>query len=45
MDLPTPNLFAGGHNFHGQLEFVAVQDMEVATKMIVTIAQIWEEKA
>ena len=45
MGLPTPNLFAGGHNFHSQLEFVAVQDMEMATKMIVTIAQLWEEKA
>lgn len=45
MGLPTPNLFAGGHNFHSQLEFVAIQDMEMATKMIVTIAQVWEEKA
>jgi len=45
MGLPTPNLFAGGHNFHGQLEFVAVQDMEMATRMIVTIAQVWEERA
>ena len=45
MGLPTPNLFAGGHNFHGQLEFIAVQDMEAATKMIVTIARVWEEKA
>lgn len=45
MGLPTPNLFAGGHNFHGQLEFVSMQDMEMATRMIVTIAQVWEEKA
>lgn len=45
MGLPTPNLFAGGHNFHSQIEFVAIQDMEAATKMIVTIAQLWEEKA
>lgn len=45
MGLPTPNLFAGGHNFHGQQEFIAVQDMEMATKMIVTITQVWEEKA
>ena len=45
MDLPTPNLFAGGHNFHGQTEFIAIQDMEMATKMIVEIAQVWEEKA
>ncbi len=45
MGLPTPNLFAGGHNFHGLTEYVAIQDMEAATKMIVTIAQVWEEKA
>lgn len=45
MGLPTPNLFAGGHNFHANTEYVAVQDMEAATKMIVTICQIWEEKA
>ena len=45
MGLPTPNLFAGGHNFHGQTEFIAIQDMEMATKMIVEIAKVWEEKA
>ena len=45
MGLPTPNLFAGGHNFHANTEYVAVQDMEAATKMIVTICQVWEEKS
>ncbi len=45
MGLPTPNLFAGGHNFHANTEYVAIQDMEMAVKMIVTLAQIWEEKA
>ena len=45
MGLPTPNLFAGGHNFHAITEYVAVQDMEMAVKMIVTIAEVWEEKA
>jgi tripeptide aminopeptidase len=45
MGLPTPNLFAGGHNFHAITEYVAVQDMHEAVKMIATIAQIWEEKA
>ncbi|MEJ5352064.1 MAG: peptidase T [Melioribacteraceae bacterium] len=45
MGLPTPNLFAGGHNFHAYTEFVAVQDMQAAVKMIVTLAQIWEEKS
>ena len=45
MGLPAPNLFAGGHNFHGFLEYVAVQDMEAAVKMIVTLANVWEEKS
>ncbi|MGD8779560.1 MAG: peptidase T [Ignavibacteria bacterium] len=45
MGLPTPNLFAGGHNFHANTEYVAIQDMEMAVKMIVTIAQVWVEKA
>jgi len=45
MGLPTPNLFAGGHNFHAITEYVAIQDMQMAVKMIVTIAQVVEEKA
>jgi tripeptide aminopeptidase len=45
MGLPTPNLFAGGHNFHSYTEYVAIQDMYEAVKMIVTLAQVWEEKA
>lgn len=45
MELPTPNLFAGGHNFHGFSEYIAIQDMEAAVKMIVTLANVWEEKA
>ncbi|MGK9368358.1 peptidase T [Melioribacter sp. Ez-97] len=44
MGLPTPNLFAGGHNFHAYTEYIAVQDIEAAVKMIVTLAQIWAEK-
>jgi len=45
MNLPTPNLFAGGHNFHAITEFVAVQDMEMSVRNIVTLIQVWEEKA
>jgi len=45
MGLPTPNLFAGGHNFHGITEYVAVEDMQMATKMIVTLVQVWEGKS
>lgn len=35
--LPCPNIFAGGHNFHGRFEYVPVQSMEKATQVIVTI--------
>lgn len=45
MGLPTPNIFAGEHSFHSQLEWVAVQDMEMSVMNIVTIAQIWAEKS
>jgi tripeptide aminopeptidase len=45
MGLPTPNIFAGEHSFHSQLEWVAVQDMEMAVKFIVEISKVWEEKS
>ena len=45
MGLPTPNIFAGEHSFHSQIEWVAVQDMEMAVKTIVEVAKVWEEKA
>ncbi len=45
MGLPTPNLFAGGHDFHANTEYVAIQDLEASVKNIVTLIQIWEEKA
>ena len=45
MGLPTPNLFAGEHNFHSRLEWVSVQDMEDAVRVIVEICRVWEERA
>jgi tripeptide aminopeptidase len=45
MGLPTPNIFAGEHSFHSQLEWVAIQDMEMAVKVIVELAQIWEKRS
>ena len=44
MGLPTPNLFAGEHNFHSRLEWVSVQDMEKAVETIVHLCRIWEER-
>jgi len=37
--LPCPNIFAGGHNFHGRFEFVPVQSMEKAMQVIVKIVE------
>jgi tripeptide aminopeptidase len=45
MGLPTPNLFAGEHNFHSRLEWVAVQDMEKAVEVIVQLAAVWAERS
>ncbi|MEI7810934.1 MAG: peptidase T [Ignavibacteria bacterium] len=45
MGLPTPNIFAGEHSFHSRLEWVAVQDMEMSVRNIVTIAEVWAEKS
>ncbi len=37
--LPCPNIFAGGHNFHGRFEFVPVQSMEKAMQVIIKIVE------
>ncbi len=39
--LPTPNLFAGGHNFHSKREWVSLQDMDRAVETIVQLVQLW----
>ena len=45
MGLPTPNLFAGEHNFHSRLEWVSAQDMEKAAEVIVQLAVVSHERA
>lgn len=42
--LPCPNIFAGGHNFHGRYEFVPVQSMEKAVEVIIKLAEIVASK-
>ncbi len=42
--LPCPNIFAGGHNFHGRYEYVPVESMQKAIEVIVNIAQLVAEK-
>ena len=38
-NLPCPNIFAGGHNFHGKYEYVPLESMVKATEVIVNIAK------
>jgi len=45
MGLPCPNIFAGGHNFHGRYEYVPVESMIKATEVICKIAELTAEKA
>jgi tripeptide aminopeptidase len=40
MGLPCPNIFAGGHNFHGKYEYVPVESMQKAVNVIVKIAEL-----
>lgn len=43
--LPTPNIFAGGENFHGKFEFISLESMEKATQVIIEVARLFEEQA
>ena len=44
MGLPCPNIFAGGHNFHGRFEYVPVPSMEKAVEVIIEIVKIVANK-
>ena len=44
MGLPCPNIFAGGHNFHGKYEYVPVESMQKAVEVIVKICEIASNK-
>ena len=44
MGLPCPNIFAGGHNFHGRFEYVPVQSMEKAMMVVVKIVELLAKK-
>src|SRR6266850_25492 len=43
-DLPTPNLFTGGANFHGKLEFNSRRGLEKSTEVLINLVQIFAEK-
>ena len=40
MGIPTPNIFVGGENFHGQYEFSCLEHMKKASDVIVEIAKL-----
>ncbi|NRB58679.1 MAG: peptidase T [Winogradskyella sp.] len=44
MGLPCPNIFAGGHNFHGRYEYVPVESMQKAVQVVCKIAELTAEK-
>jgi len=41
LGLPTPNIFTGGHNYHGKFEFIPIQSMEKAVKVILKIVELY----
>ena len=43
MGLPCPNIFAGGHNFHGKMEYIPLESMEKASKIILNIVTLFAE--
>jgi tripeptide aminopeptidase len=43
-NLPTPNLFTGGHNFHGKLEFNSRRGLEKSTETLVHLVRLFAEK-
>jgi tripeptide aminopeptidase len=45
MGLPTPNIFAGEHNFHSRFEWVSTYDMHKAVEVIIELCRVWEERA
>ena len=45
MGLPCPNIFAGGLNFHGKMEFVPLENMQAASKVILNIISLFAQNA
>jgi tripeptide aminopeptidase len=44
MGLPTPNIFAGEHNFHSRFEWISTSDMHKAVEVIIELCRVWEER-
>ncbi len=41
MGLPCPNIFAGGHNFHGKYEYIPLESMEKASRVILKVIELY----
>ena len=39
MGVPCPNLFTGGHNYHGRFEYCVVETMEAVTELLIKLAR------
>lgn len=44
MGIPCPNIFAGGHNFHGKMEYIPLESMVKATEVILKISELYTQK-
>lgn len=44
MGLPCPNIFAGGHNFHGKFEYIPAESMEKAVEVILNLVKLYANK-
>jgi tripeptide aminopeptidase len=44
MGLPTPNVFAGEHNFHSRYEWISTYDMHKAVEVIIELCKVWESR-
>jgi tripeptide aminopeptidase len=45
MGIPTPNIFTGGRNYHSRLEWVSVDEMAAACRVVVELVRVWAERA
>ena len=44
LGIPTPNIFTGGRNYHSRLEWVSVDEMAAACRVVIELAGVWAER-
>ncbi len=44
MGLPTPNIFTGGHNFHGRFEYIPVESMVKSVETVIKLVELYASK-